>query len=110
MIPEKNKGGVRTVKTKFTKPDSYRLSCFVCYGPHEGATIGTYTAQQRRADGREIFIRYDICSTCINEIKKEGRPDLLLDFRELRLRLQLEPLAARLAEHEQSRKTKPRGC
>lgn len=100
MTPEKNKGRTEAAQKKFTKSESYGLSCFVCYGPHEGAAIGTYSARQRHADGREIVIRYDICPTCIDEIKASGRPDPLLDLRGLRLRLQLEPLAAQIAKRD----------
>jgi hypothetical protein len=100
MTPQKNKGRTAAAQKKFTKLEAYRLACFVCYGTQEGAAIGTYTAQQRHADSREIFIRYDICPTCIDELKASGRPDPLLDLRQLRLRLQLEPLAARIAEQE----------
>jgi hypothetical protein len=100
MTPKKNKGRTAAAQKKNSQSESYRLSCFVCFSPHEGAAIGSHIAQQRHADGREIFIRYDICPTCIDELKASGRPDPLLDFRDLRLRLQLEPLAARIAKWE----------
>jgi len=98
---QKNKGRVtaapKETDSKSDQFESYQVSCFFCLKPWEDGTygIGVFKADVRHKDGRQIIIHYEVCPRCVDEMRQaEGQ----FDVWSLRARVQLEPVAERIAE------------